>query len=101
MQGKFWEMHDTLFENQKEWSNSGNAKEDFVHYAQKLGLDAERFKNDLDAREVKEKVDSDQKSGERLGVNSTPTFLLNGEEIQNPRSYDEFKSLLQNVITQQ
>jgi protein-disulfide isomerase len=101
MQGKFWEMHDTLFEHQKEWSNSGNAKEDFVNYAQKLGLDAKRFISDLDSKEVKEKVDSDQKSGERLGVNSTPTFLLNGEEIQNPRSYEEFKNLLQNVITQQ
>jgi protein-disulfide isomerase len=101
MQGKFWEMHDILFEHQKEWSNSENTKEDFISYARKLGLDSERFTNDLDAQEIIEKVDGDQKLGERLGVNSTPTFFVNSKKITNPRNYEEFKILLQNVIAQQ
>ncbi|MBI2024821.1 MAG: DsbA family protein [Candidatus Harrisonbacteria bacterium] len=97
-QGKFWEMHDLIFENQTNWSNQKNAEVAFISYAQSLQLDIERFKTDLNSQEVKESVANDYQSGIRSKVNGTPTFFLNGQKIQNPRSYDEFKNIIEQAI---
>lgn len=97
-QGKFWEMHDMLFENQSSWSNQRNAKDVFVSYAQSLQLDIERFENYLNSKEVKERVENNYQSGIQSGVNSTPTFFLNGQKIQNPRSYEDFRNIIQREI---
>jgi protein-disulfide isomerase len=99
-QGKFWEMHDMLFESQSEWSQqrSSEAEETFTRYAQSLGLDLAKFDNDLDIGEVKDKVDGDFNSGTRSGVSGTPTFFLNGERIKNPQSYEEFQSFFNDAI---
>jgi len=93
-QGKFWEMHDMIFENQKKWEGEKNAGEIFIKYGEDLGLNIEKFKQDLDSKEVKDKVEADYQSGIKAGVNHTPTFFLNGAEIQNPRSYEEFKNII-------
>ena len=93
-QGKFWEMHDIIFENQKKWESEKNAGEIFIKYAEDLGLNTEQFKQDLDSKEVKDKVEADYQSGVKAGVNHTPTFFINGKEIQNPRSYEEFKNII-------
>ena len=98
-QGKFWEMHDLIFDNQKIWSDKTNAEDDFVKYAESQGLDIEKFKSDIISQEIKNKVESDYKSGYKIGINATPTFFLNGKKIQNPRSYDEFKKLIQDTIS--
>lgn len=99
-QNKFWEMHDMIFEHQGEWSekSAGDARNIFRQYAEKLGLDTARFESDLDSDAVKNKVENDRQSGLRSKVNSTPTFFLNGQKIQNPRSYDEFKSLISDAL---
>lgn len=97
-QGKFWEMHDMLFENQPTWSESGNALEIFTSYAEKIGLNMEKFKNDIDLKEIKDKIDADYQSGLASGVAGTPTFFLNGKSLQNPRSYEEFKNILDQAI---
>ena len=91
-QGKFWGMHDMIFENQKVWSDQKNAEELFIKYAGELSLDIAKFKEDFGSKEVKEKVESDYQSGLRAGVNATPTFFLNGKQMQNPRSYEELKN---------
>lgn len=91
-QGKFWEMHGMIFENQKVWSNQIDAESIFIKYAESLSLDLEKFKEDLNSKGVKNKVESDYQSGIKAGVNYTPTFFLNGKKIQNPRSYEEFKN---------
>lgn len=100
LQGKFWEMHDTLFERQKEWSNERDAKEIFLRYAVDLGLDMERFKTDLESDTVKSAVDEDYNEGIRARVNGTPTFFLNGSRISNPANYDEFRTIIQNKINE-
>lgn len=100
-QGKFWEMHDLIFENQRDWSNNRTAREIFITYAENLNLDIEQFRRDLDSKEIKQKVEGNYQSGIRLGVNSIPTFFLNGKKIQNPRSYKEFKNLIQQATLQQ
>ena len=97
-QGRIWEMHDLLFEGQATWANQNHPEEMFIGYARQLGLDIERFRADLDSREGKKAVEEDRISGNRVGVNSTPTFFLDGVIIQNPRNYDEFRNLLQQAI---
>ena len=99
-QGKFWEMHDLLFDLQDEWSQEKNAKDKFLEYAQSLDLDLDQFEADIDSKEVKDKVTQDYQSGLRLGVNSTPTFFLNGLKLQNPETYEEFKNLIESSIEQ-
>src|SRR3972149_5786955 len=96
-QDKFWEMHDLIFEGQKEWSDSEEARAFFAKYAASLNLVAEQFQKDIDSAEVKAKVEKDYQSGLNAKVNSTPTFFLNGKKLQNPRSYEEFKKILDPV----
>lgn len=96
-QEKFWEMHDIIFENQNEWADSKDVKEIFIEYAEKIGLNTEQFKSDLESKELKEKVRNDLNGGISAKVNSTPTFFLNGERVQ-PQSYEDFKQIIiQNV----
>ena len=94
-QGKFFEMHDWLFEHQSEWPELPNVKERFIAYAaDDLKIDRKQFEQDLEGADVKAKIDEDLKSGNRSGVQGTPTFYLNGAKIDSPRSYDEFKQLI-------
>lgn len=97
VQGRFWEMHDALFENQADWENERDPRDKFVSYAEKLELDVEQFKLDMDSDQVHERVNADMTSAGSLGVNSTPTFYLDGERIQ-PRSYEEFRSSIEDQI---
>ncbi|OGC46761.1 MAG: hypothetical protein A3A94_01955 [Candidatus Portnoybacteria bacterium RIFCSPLOWO2_01_FULL_43_11] len=95
-QGKFWEMHDLIFERQDDWAEAENAKDIFKEYAQSLELNIEQFNQDRDSQAVKDKVQKDYTSGLTNKVNATPTFFLNGEKIQ-PRSYDEFVNFIKSV----
>lgn len=72
-QGKFWEMHDTLFENQERLDDRS-----LIGYADELGLDAEQVARDLDDGTWADRVRADFRSGVRSGVNGTPTFFING-----------------------
>lgn len=97
-QGKFWEMHDAIFNNQTEWSENTNAKELFIKYAGAIGLNVEQFKLDIELKELKDKVKRDLNSGVSAGVNSTPTFFLNAKKI-SPTSYENFKSIIEQSIS--
>lgn len=92
--GKFWEMHDLLFERQDQWSNLSDPKETFIGYAQELALDQDQFSAALDSADIKNAVDEDQSSGFGFGLRGTPTFFVNGVQIDNPQSYDEFKKII-------
>jgi protein-disulfide isomerase len=81
-QGKFWEMHHQLFENQ-----TALELPDLISYAQTLGLDVPRFERDLVEHRFADRVLEDLISGARSGVNGTPTFFINGRRYED--SYDE------------
>lgn len=99
-QGKYWEMHNIVFENQNSWGEKpAPTPKVFEGYAEKLGLDMVKFKKDIDSEEVKNRIDRDKSSGTKLGIQGTPTFFLNGEKIQNPRGYEDFKTLVQSAIS--
>ena len=94
-QGKFWEMYDMLFQNQTVWAESNSATAVFESYAEKLGLDMAKYKIDFDSAEVKARVQRDRDEGEALGINSTPTFFINGKAIVNPQGYEAFKAIIE------
>jgi protein-disulfide isomerase len=81
-QGKFWEMHDLLYEHQQEWSPSPNAEAIFLQYALHLGLDSNRFMQALHSPGARDRVAADLTRGNSV-VQGTPTFILNGEVIRD------------------
>ena len=97
LQGKFWEMHDILYDNQKEWSGSLNAKDFFIGYAKVLKLDTKKFETDLSNSSIEEKIMAEYKEGNRLGVQGTPTFFVNGKMISNPQSQEEFDKIIKSA----
>lgn len=97
-QGKFWEMHDLLFERQEEWSSDNTPLDKLEGYAEELGLNVESFKSDYESEEVRQKIDNDISSAKQLAVSSTPTFFLSGKRLQNPRSFNSFKSTIEDEI---
>lgn len=99
-QGKFWEMHDIIFDNQNNWKDKKNPEEIFTGYASKLNLDLEQFKNVFSSKDIKKKIDNAYQTATRLGLNSTPTFFLNGKKIANPRNYEEFRNIIMQAINE-
>jgi len=98
VQGKFWEMHDMIFEKQSEWSVSSDVLGSFVVYAKTLGIDVEKFKTDINSKEVNDKIQGDLADGNNQNIQGTPTFFVNGKQIQNPQNYEEFKKLIDTEI---
>jgi protein-disulfide isomerase len=106
LQGRFWEMHDLLFQNAVKWSQESprplagvgpnvspgvspqeiatSAQAIFEGYAATLGLDVERFKKDMHTEQVKTRIKSDQERGASIGVNGTPVLLIDGVQIPFP-----------------
>ncbi|HEY6154745.1 MAG TPA: thioredoxin domain-containing protein [Candidatus Udaeobacter sp.] len=81
-QGKFWEMYDTLYREQSNWSKAPNTRELFESYAGALGLNVDQFKKDMDGEKAKERVDSDHALGDSLGVKVTPTLFINKHPVE-------------------
>jgi protein-disulfide isomerase len=91
-QGKFWEMHDFLYENQESLSNV----EFFARYAnEKLGLDGKRLKNDVSTRAYTPRIQEDFMSGVRSGVNGTPTFFINDHRHNGSYDYDVLEEAIE------
>ena len=89
-QGQFWPMHDLLYENQQHLET-----QDLVGYAQQLGLDAERFRRELDEGLHAARVHEDFMSGVRSGVNGTPSFYVNGVRYEDAYDFDTLLATLQ------
>lgn len=98
LQEKFWEMQELIFASQKEWSESNTAEETFTGFAKDLGLDMEKFKADLKSEETIKIIREQLRGGQSIGVNSTPTFFLNNKKLQNPKSFEEFKQLIEREL---
>ena len=97
-QGKFWEMHDLLFENQNDWADLADATSVFESYATKLGLNIEQFRSDVKSKEVADKIQKDYDIGVESQIDSTPTFFLNGKKITDPQTYDQFKTIITEAL---
>lgn len=80
-QGKFWEMHDKLFEGQKTWEQTQNPQTYFDQYAEAIGLDMNKYKADRDSADVAAVINKDLADVKELGGSGTPTFAINGKKI--------------------
>lgn len=108
-QGKFWEMHDLLYSNAYQstadgrvvpvnWVATTSPGSFFDSYAQDLGLDMDKFKQDLANSVTQASIQADMKAGQEAGVSGTPTFFINGQKIETPNSIEAFDQLIQDAI---
>lgn len=89
LQGRFWEMHDALYENRSAWFRAQDVKALFNTYASQIGLDLERFKKDMDGDEVAKRIAADNDRGASLGIDRTPIIFINGRKIDLPADVEE------------
>ncbi len=92
-QGKFWEMHDMLYDKQLQWGESTTPLDFFTDYAKTIGLDIAKFTKDIQTNAYQDAILNDESDGNTLGVNATPTFYINGVVTQT-YTYDGLKSLI-------
>lgn len=99
LQSKFWEMHDILFANQSTWSSQASdaVQLTFADYAKQIGLNVDQFNKDLNSGKVADLVEEDVKSGDASGVDSTPTFFLNGTKL-NSKNNDDFRKSIRDAV---
>jgi len=95
-QGKFWEYHDKLFENQP----TGYSLEKFKQWAKELGLNINKFNDCLDSGKYAQKVQADYQEGLQKGVNGTPATFINGQLVSGALPYESFKQIIDNLSTQ-
>ena len=96
-QGKFWEMYKALYEKQTEWSELPDPLDKLVNYAQDLGLDANKFRDEVSTRRFSDVISADVKDGNSLGVNATPTIYINGEKMDSYQ-YDPLKAKIEEQL---
>lgn len=92
--GLFWEFHDVLYGRQPSWSPQRDPRPDFVSYASLVGLDAREFEACLRSDRHAEEVTRNLRLGESLGVNGTPSFLLNGQRV----SFADYRDIEERVF---
>lgn len=101
LQGKFWEMYDTMFVNQTYWSglSATDVEAEFDGYLAQLDLDIDKAHTDMESDELIQKIRNDQRGGNRSGVRSTPTLFLNGKLMPIPRSSSEIVTMVKDALS--
>jgi len=96
-QGRYWEMHDKLFENQTNWNKAENINELLIGYAKELGINSTLFSQCMESDKYLEEIQKDKEEGISYGVFGTPTLFLNGKILRGglPQSYEAFQDLLE------
>ena len=100
LQGKFWQMHDLLFEKQNEWKEAASARPIFLNYARTLGLDLDKFTRDMDSTHVNSRVMNDEQQGTARGVTGTPSVYLNGRSLpfEVLMNYDSLRAAIEREL---
>jgi protein-disulfide isomerase len=93
-QGEFVEYGNLLFQNQNDWATLKDPKPTFIGYAKSLKLDTNKFQTDMTSEQTQKYVQDSESEALSEGINQTPTFFINGNVIQNPNNYDDFKKLI-------
>ncbi len=95
-QGKFWEMHDAIFQDQ-----AGMSDQRYAQYAERIGLDVERWEQDRSDQKVQGRVQADLQEAERLEVTGTPAFFVNGRFLSGAQPFANFKRLIDQELERQ
>ncbi|MBF5041118.1 thioredoxin [Aggregicoccus sp. 17bor-14] len=93
-QGKFWEMHDKLFANQRALDRAS-----LERYAQEIGLNMPKFKAAMDSNKFEAQINADSQQGMSLGANGTPTFFINGRQVVGALPFDSFKAVIDEELS--
>ena len=94
----FNEMVDLLFGNQSDWSGATDPSTFFNQYAQQIGLNLTQFASDQTDPAIDARIQRDRDAGAALGIASTPTFFINGQQTANPNTIEAFTPLIQNEL---
>ena len=97
-QGKFWEMYTQLYQTQPNWKDSNNPQPLFEQYAQQLALDTQKFVTDLKSDQTNTVIQADRNDAKSRGFSGTPTFILDGKQIESPRDAESFYKLIDDTI---
>ena len=99
LQGKFWEMHDLLYEHQNDWKDKFDVRPIFEGYATQIGLNLDRYNRDIAGEAVAQRIFLDGRRGHSMGVQGTPTVFLNGREVPFASlPAEKLRPILQNTI---
>jgi protein-disulfide isomerase len=100
-QAQYWQMNNLLYKNQNTWATISPdqvVSQFFDGYAQSLGLNVDQFNQDISSSAVLNKIQTDVNGGNAAQINHTPTFFVNLAQIQNPASYSDFASVLDQAV---
>jgi len=99
-QGKFWAMHDALFQAQDQWNGeaTGNPNEVFKGLAKQIGLNSQQFDQCVDSKKTQAKVQAHQELAIQSHINATPSFVIGGKIAEGAITYDEFKALVDSAL---
>ncbi|MEK7581634.1 MAG: thioredoxin domain-containing protein [Patescibacteria group bacterium] len=98
-QGKFFEMVDLMYTNQNEWAQDVNPRENFQKYATQLGLNLDQFNQNM--QKNWDNIKTDYALGNRAGVQSTPTFFINGEKYPGVVDEGQFQQIIEGIVQNQ
>ena len=97
-QGKYWEMHDAVFEHQMEWAGSPNPEPIFITLASGIGLDINKFMQALRSPEIQQRILKDVERGQDAKVEATPTFFIDGQQIHVRLSIEDFVQAIESHL---
>ncbi|HET7511886.1 MAG TPA: thioredoxin domain-containing protein [Chthoniobacterales bacterium] len=101
LQGKFWEMHDALYNFQPVWIHASNPGVLYDSYAGAIGLDVERFREDRQKSEIEGQVIEAKDNGLLRGVRNTPTIFINGTQVKGGFTKDQLRAAIQAAFAAQ
>ncbi|MEK7645932.1 MAG: thioredoxin domain-containing protein [Patescibacteria group bacterium] len=99
-QEKYWEMYRLIYANYDEWVNSADPTSILVGYATQLKLDVSRFKSEVAANKYSAIIEQDKQDGLAIGINSTPTFFINGIKEVGIQNFADFKARVDAALAQ-
>lgn len=99
-QGKFWEMHDMLFDAQDRWNGQATSrpKSQFMEYAKAIGLNVDQWENCFDAKKYQPRIKASEQMAQKRGVSQTPTFVIGNKMIGGAISFDQFNALVDSAL---
>jgi protein-disulfide isomerase len=100
LQGKFWEMHDLLYQKQDEWVKLSNPQSKFESYAKDLGLNVDQFKQDYKSQKVKDTINAQASLGDAFNIPGTPTFFVNGVQVDTSTGQDAINKAIDKALAQ-
>ncbi len=100
-QGKFWEYHDLLYENQGSGNSGAFSDENLSGFARELGLDMERFESDFGSEANAAVVAEDFRGGQGQGISGTPTFVINGQILVGAQPIETFEQAIEGALREE